>query len=116
MKIAEILINGTDLHTLNQSRKRWVLGRDPTCDIQIIDPSVSRKHCTIVLVTNSIYSYQVFDGLLGHARGSKYGVFVNDVKRKSAILNNGDIVRLSPNTSFQFIVEEAVRDEKATKD
>ncbi|GMU36840.1 MAG: SpoIIE family protein phosphatase [Phycisphaerae bacterium] len=61
------------------------LGRDPTCDVWLDDPSVSRRHARIVRVG---HGHQVED------LDSKNGTLVNGEQVRSKALESGDVVTL----------------------
>lgn len=73
-------------------RVRWILpppvvvGRCPTADICIADPSISRRHCQFT--TNSDGSLVVRD------LGSMNGVYVDDERVEKAIVRPGGEVRI----------------------
>ena len=61
------------------------VGRTPQCDLQVDDPSVSRRHCTIELL----------DGLLRVIDlDSANGTFINERSVRDATARPGDVLRL----------------------
>ena len=73
-------------------------GRDPSCDVVIAEPTVSRRH-----------AQASWDGheLVIEDLGSSGGTFVNDVKVQRAVLHPGDVVRLGPRTEYLAQTEES---------
>lgn len=69
-------------------QKTTVLGRGEDCDIQLQDHSVSRRHADI---QHSDVGYTVSD------MQSTNGTFVNDKAVTSAVLHDGDYVRVGNN-------------------
>ena len=65
---------------------RAVVGRDPTCEVSLTDPSVSRRHAEIRLLEDG--RYEVVD------LGSKHGVLVRGEKVERAVLAHGDELRI----------------------
>ena len=63
-----------------------VIGREPSCDIPLTDPSVSRRHAQLQQLPGG--AYQVTD------LGSSNGTFVNDVRAKTELLQDGSYLRV----------------------
>jgi predicted component of type VI protein secretion system len=62
----------------------FLVGRTDDCDVHLIDSSVSRHHCGIVVDTRA-HSLRVFD------KGSRNGTFVNDERvTEMRTLQDGD--------------------------
>ena len=62
-----------------------LVGRSPACKIRMVEPDVSKFHCSLVLTT---YGVWVVD-LLG-----QHGVFVNDEPTRCILLADGDELRI----------------------
>jgi pSer/pThr/pTyr-binding forkhead associated (FHA) protein len=62
-----------------------VVGRTPEADVQIGDPSISRRHCQFFLNGEGALSVRDFD--------SMNGTYIDDRKVSRAVLKPGDIVR-----------------------
>src|ERR1051326_793483 len=62
------------------------LGRTSQCDIQLDDPSVSRRHCSITYMANGLLAVKDLE--------SANGTFVNERPVKEATARPGDLVRL----------------------
>ena len=60
-------------------------GRVAQCDLQLDDPSVSRRHCTFTLVDAGVRVQDL---------GSANGTFVNDEPVGETIAHAGDVIRL----------------------
>ncbi|HQT94942.1 MAG TPA: SpoIIE family protein phosphatase [Thermoanaerobaculaceae bacterium] len=73
-------------------------GRDPSCDVVIAEPTVSRRH-----------AQASWDGreFVIEDLGSSGGTFVNGIKVQRAVLHAGDVVRLGPRTEYLAQPEEA---------
>ena len=66
-----------------------LIGRSPACKIRIVEPDVSKFHCSLVLTINGVW---VVD-LLG-----QNGVFVNDRPVRCARIEDGDDLRVGRHT------------------
>jgi predicted component of type VI protein secretion system len=62
-----------------------VVGRTPEADVQIGDPSISRRHCQFFLNGEGALSVRDFD--------SMNGTYIDDRKVSRAVLKPGEIVR-----------------------
>ena len=62
-----------------------VVGRSAEADVQIGDPSISRRHCQFFLNGEGALSVRDFD--------SMNGTYIDDRKVSRAVLKPGDIVR-----------------------
>jgi pSer/pThr/pTyr-binding forkhead associated (FHA) protein len=87
----EIIKEGVPLATLKPefSSTFIVLGRLPSCDIELQHPSVSRNHCIIQFMDNQFYLYDL---------GSVHGTFVNKKRidpKQYIELYNGDMIRFA---------------------
>ncbi len=77
-------------HSVSLKNRSVVLGRDEDATLRLEAPIISRHHATID--SNAQGQYVIHDH-------STNGVFVNDQKvQGSAIINNGDSIRLGPYT------------------
>jgi two-component system, NtrC family, response regulator GlrR len=66
-------------------RERTVIGTDPSCDLRLSDPTVSRTHCEIVLSDGKVMLRDL------HSRN---GTLVNGVSVVGAYLTNGSVIKL----------------------
>lgn len=66
-------------------RGSHVVGRDPSCDLALSDPRVSRRHVAIVAGPDSI----AFNDL-----GSSNGVLLNGEERREGRLDCGDVLQV----------------------
>ena len=80
---AFLIINGTT--TIQLTEPVINIGRRSTCDIVIEDPLVSRDH---IQLRSQNGKFIIFD------LGSLGGTFLNGQKCQSAILHNGDMIRI----------------------
>lgn len=62
-----------------------VIGREPSCGIQIVDQGVSREHARIFLVGEMVFLRDL---------GSRNGSFVNDERVEEELLREGDKIRV----------------------
>ncbi len=77
-----------------------VVGRVGECDVCIVDPRMSRRHCVI---SAGASGYSIRD------LGSANGIVLNDVKVKEAVLKDTDKVRLG-STEMEFHLTERFED------
>src|SRR5437588_2400681 len=77
---------------------RAVVGRDPTCEVCLEDPSVSRRHAEIRLRDDG--RYEVVD------LASKHGVVVRGERVQTALLAHGDELRIGL-ARFRFHAQDA---------
>jgi transcriptional regulator with GAF, ATPase, and Fis domain len=75
------------------------LGRDPTCALPVIDPSVSRKHCLLRREDNR---FQIKD------LGSRNATIVNGAAVKEQWLHHGDEIAVGDSV-FMFLLEDEDR-------
>jgi hypothetical protein len=59
------------------------VGREPTCDVRLDDPHVSRTHAALERRGGTVYVQDL---------NSSGGTFVNDAPARSAVLRQGDVV------------------------
>jgi pSer/pThr/pTyr-binding forkhead associated (FHA) protein/uncharacterized RDD family membrane protein YckC len=98
MASIEVLFNGQKQQTRSFEGDRLLIGREPTCNLQLNHPSVSRQHCVIVRKGD------VF--VLQDLRSSN-GTFVNGRKVSGTFyLNNGDDLQVGEYT-LRFLFESA---------
>ncbi len=62
------------------------VGRDPSNQVMVGEPAVSRKHCAIIEVSNGIYEIADLD--------SHNGTFVNGIQVNQAPVQHGDRIRI----------------------
>jgi hypothetical protein len=65
------------------ARDYLTVGREPTCDVRLDDPHVSRTHAALERRGGTVYVRDL---------GSSGGTFVNDAKAMNAELHQGDVV------------------------
>ena len=69
------------------------IGRDPTCDVQLDHPKVSRRHVDCVSQGGELVIRDL---------SSKNGTFVNDVQIQETKLNHGDVVKVGGEVQLLF--------------
>ncbi len=87
------VINGAQLGVrfdLDDARRNFVVGREPSCDVFIDDDTVSRRHAKLYVLHLPDGSQQVRVADLG----STNGVFVNEEQIDEATLQPGDKIHL----------------------
>jgi len=70
-----------------------ILGRDPSNQLEVGDPAVSRKHCSVREVSADIFEVADLD--------SHNGTFVNGARVSRQIIKHGDRIRIG-NSEFVF--------------
>src|SRR5208283_1894530 len=83
MASLSIIFGGQEERSVALDKPKSVVGREPTCDIQIENLGISRQHCAFVLRGET---YMVQD------LGSSNGTFVNGRKITEHFLNHDDEV------------------------
>lgn len=81
------------------------IGRSETRDVVIPDPAASRHHCSILARDNAWVLRDM---------GSANGVFVNGVRVRESLLNDGDRVRIG-NTELRFVVNDPTQADSTTQ-
>jgi transcriptional regulator with GAF, ATPase, and Fis domain len=72
-----------------------ILGRDPSNQIKVGDPVVSRKHCSVSEVATGVFEIADLD--------SHNGTFVNETQISRTTLQHGDRIRIG-NSEFIFLI------------
>jgi hypothetical protein len=93
---AFLIVNGLTTYSLTEPVIN--LGRDPSNQVQLGDPRVSRMHAQLRLIQGK---FMIFD------LDSMGGTFVNNVAVSSHILNPGDVIRLA-GVPLVYGVEESM--------
>jgi GAF domain-containing protein len=82
----DLVLRNTDRVYPLQPEQTLTAGRTPQCDVQLDDPSVSRRHCTITLLANGLLRVKDLE--------SANGTFVNERPITDATARAGDLIRL----------------------
>jgi diguanylate cyclase (GGDEF)-like protein len=85
------------MHKLSAAKMK--IGRDPSCQIQLDDPHVSRNHAEILTSEG---------GLVLRDLGSTNGVFVNGKKITEITLHDGDKLLIGTRLYFKFCYQDSV--------
>ncbi len=75
---------------LESGPRRWVLGSDPSCDIHVVDPYVSRLHCVMERKSDGV--------LMVRDRESRNGTYVDGNPIEGAELRVGSFVSVGRTT------------------
>jgi ABC-type multidrug transport system ATPase subunit len=89
-------------HTVLANVAKLTLGRDPSNNIPLPSPLVSRYHAEI---TQSPHGYAILD------KGSANGTFVNGSKIRRAILAQGDVIHIGP---YKFVFDRSALQHSST--
>jgi pSer/pThr/pTyr-binding forkhead associated (FHA) protein len=90
-------------------KRQWSVGRLASCNIQIVDDSVSREHCVLELAANG-FSLAVRD------KGSSHGTLLNGKKLAAdGEANDGDEITVGHSTLL-FTTRDFPDRESALKD
>lgn len=95
-----ISLNGSVLGNYFLEKERFVIGRRPSCDVQINDQGISKEHIAILTVGND----QIVEDL-----GSTNGTQVNGQNVKRHILQNGDVIEIG-RYCLKFVNAKAMPD------
>jgi transcriptional regulator with GAF, ATPase, and Fis domain len=79
-----------------------ILGRDPSNQVEVSDPAVSRKHCSVSEVSVGVFEIADLD--------SRHGTFVNERQVSRKTLEHGDRIRIG---SSEFVFLTAPEDNAA---
>ncbi len=71
-----------------------ILGRDPSNQLEVGDPAVSRKHCSVSEVSTDVFEIADLD--------SHNGTFVNGARVSRHTIQHGDRIRIG-NSEFVFL-------------
>ena len=71
-----------------------ILGRDPSNQLEVRDPAVSRKHCSVREVSADVFEVADLD--------SHNGTFVNGARVSRQTIQHGDRIRIG-NSEFVFL-------------
>ena len=82
----DLVLRNTDRVFPLQPEQMLTAGRTSQCDVQLDDPSVSRRHCTMTLLANGLLQVKDLE--------SANGTFINERPIKEATARPGDLVRL----------------------
>ena len=93
-------LNGTVLGNFFLEKDRFVIGRRPTCDIQINDQGASKEHAVVLTVGND----QIIEDLK-----STNGTQVNGEKTDRHILQNGDVIEIG-RYKIKYVNAKAIPD------
>jgi transcriptional regulator with GAF, ATPase, and Fis domain len=88
-------ISGFPKETVGVVKDRpLILGRDPSNQLQVGDPAVSRKHCSVSQVSADVFEVADLD--------SHNGTFVNGARVSRQTIQHGDRIRIG-NSEFVFL-------------
>ncbi len=76
------------------------IGRDPSCELVLTDPSVSRRHCQLRRASS---------GWVLTDLGSSYGTWVNGHEITQVIVQHGDVIRIAPDIEMRFCAQSEGR-------
>ena len=82
----DLVLRNTDRVFPLQPEQTLTAGRTSQCDVQLDDPSVSRRHATITLLANGLLQVKDLE--------SANGTFINERPIKDATARTGDLIRL----------------------
>lgn len=82
----DLALRNTDRVFPLQPGQTLTAGRTSQCEVQLDDPSVSRRHCTIAYLPNGLLQVKDLD--------SANGTFINERPVKEATARAGDLIRL----------------------
>ena len=82
----DLVLRNTDRIFPLRSEQTLTAGRTSQCDVQLDEPSVSRRHCTITLLADGLLQVKDLE--------SANGTFINERPIKEATARAGDLIRL----------------------
>ncbi|MBA3339010.1 MAG: FHA domain-containing protein [Gemmatimonadaceae bacterium] len=102
MALRLISPDGTQSYDLRENTA-LIVGRAPTCDLPVFDPTISRRHAELVSEGNSVRLRDL---------GSSNGTFVNGARVETAVIEIDDLVAFG---KVAFRLEEFVAPATAPK-
>ena len=109
-RLVLIVISASDAGKVYAIETSLRLGRDPTCEVSIDDPAVSRLHATVRPLTGEGAPAEVVDG------GSRNGTFVNGQRVRGAHpLRDGDRLQVGPHAQFRFAATDTAEEQLLRK-
>jgi pSer/pThr/pTyr-binding forkhead associated (FHA) protein len=91
-----IKLHDTVIKEFKTDQNEIIIGRDPSCDIQIDNIAISREHACILKGSND---YSIED------MNSKNGIFINGKKTNKKFLKTNDEIIIGK-YSLQIVLEE----------
>jgi len=82
----DLVLRNTDRVFPLQPEQTLTAGRTTQCDVQLDDPSVSRRHCTMTLLASGLLQVKDLE--------SANGTFINERPVRDATARAGDLIRL----------------------
>jgi pSer/pThr/pTyr-binding forkhead associated (FHA) protein len=86
-------------------RELHSIGRDPDCDIRLVSQFVSRRHATLVQLSNDdgTYCYRIVDGIPA-GRSSSNGLLINGRKLRAHTLEHEDEIEFGPKVTATYLL------------
>ncbi|PZV12434.1 MAG: phosphopeptide-binding protein [Leptolyngbya sp.] len=86
-------------------RELHSIGRDPDCDIRLVSQFVSRRHATLVQLSNDdgTYCYRIVDGIPA-GRSSSNGLVINGLKLRAHTLEHEDEIVFGPKVTATYLL------------
>lgn len=81
-----LILKGREIRRVPVNKAKLVIGRDPTCDLFIDNPGVSRSHAHLIMTEDH---FRVVD------HGSANGTYVNGYRIQEHKLKDGDQVKIA---------------------
>lgn len=81
--------------------RQYIIGRSRSCDLRTSRPSVSRRHCALLIDNGQVFVHDLASSNGTHVNGQRVA--------KSVRLNLGDVVRVGP---LEFEVRGSIFGEK----
>jgi len=100
-----IKLHDTVIKEFKTDQNEIIIGRDPSCDIQIDNIAISREHACIFKGSND---YSIED------MNSKNGIFINGKKTNKKFLKTNDEIIIGK-YSLQIVLEEDPAIQKKSK-
>lgn len=100
-----IIQDDSGRHEISLESPKYVIGRDPNCDIRLVSQFVSRRHATLVQLSNDdgSCSYRIVDGVPA-GKPSSNGLLINGHKLRAHNLQHEDRVVFGPTVSATYLM------------